>query len=186
MRAGDTIVALSSGAVPSGVAVIRLSGPAAGPLLESLTGRLPEPRRLTLSAISVAAEVIDRGLVAWFPSPQSFTGEDCAELQVHGSPAVVRGLLRHISSHQSVRLAEAGEFTRRAFENGRLDLTAVEGLGDLINAETETQRRWPAPMVDWQRKSRAGAMTCSTAGRRSRRDWTFPTRAMSIWSFPRE
>ena len=148
MRAGDTIVALSSGAVPSGVAVIRLSGPAAGPLLESLTGRLPEPRRLTLSAISVAAEVIDRGLVAWFPSPQSFTGEDCAELQVHGSPAVVRGLLRHISSHQSVRLAEAGEFTRRAFENGRLDLTAVEGLGDLINAETETQRRQALARAD--------------------------------------
>lgn len=142
MRDGDTIVALSSGAVPSGVAVIRISGPAAGPLLGVLLGAaLPEPRRLRLADIVLAGEVLDRGLIAWFPAPHSFTGEDCAELQVHGSPAVVRALLRGISAHPGVRLAEAGEFTRRAFENGKLDLTEVEGLGDLIEAETEGQRK---------------------------------------------
>lgn len=84
---------------------------------------------------------MDTGLVAWFPKPRSFTGEDCAELQVHGSPAVVRALLRGITQAPHVRLAEAGEFTRRAFENGKLDLTEIEGLGDLIEAETESQRR---------------------------------------------
>lgn len=141
MRDGDTIVALSSGSVPSGVAIIRISGPAAGLLLRALLGTLPEPRRLTLAEIGLAGEVLDRGLVAWFPAPHSFTGEDCAELQVHGSPAVVRALLRGISAQPGVRLAEAGEFTRRAFENGKLDLTEVEGLGDLIAAETESQRK---------------------------------------------
>ncbi|MEO8883038.1 MAG: tRNA uridine-5-carboxymethylaminomethyl(34) synthesis GTPase MnmE, partial [Devosia sp.] len=141
MRDGDTIVALSSGALPAGVAVVRLSGPKAGQLLAELTGALPSPRRLTLTDITDDGEVLDRGLVAWFPAPHSFTGEDCVELQVHGSRAVVRALLRSLSSRQGVRLAEAGEFTRRAFDNGRLDLTAVEGLGDLIEAETETQRR---------------------------------------------
>jgi len=141
MRDGDTIVALSSGAVPAGVAVIRLSGLLAGPAVERMTGVLPAPRRLTLSPIEVNGEVVDRGLVAWFPAPHSFTGEDCAELQVHGSPAVVRALLRALTAEDGVRIAEAGEFTRRAFENGRLDLTEVEGLGDLIAAETENQRR---------------------------------------------
>lgn len=148
MRGGDTIVALSSGAVPSGVAVIRLSGPAAGPLLEEIGGGLPTPRRLTLAPVVVGGEVVDRGLLAWFPAPHSFTGEDCAELQVHGSPAVVRSLLRALSGRPGVRLAEAGEFTRRAFENGRLDLTAVEGLGDLIKAETEAQRRQAVARAD--------------------------------------
>ncbi|MHB1110486.1 MAG: tRNA uridine-5-carboxymethylaminomethyl(34) synthesis GTPase MnmE [Devosia sp.] len=141
MRDGDTIVALSSGALPSGVAVIRLSGPSAGPILGEVLGALPPSRHLTLAAIEVGGEVLDRGLVAWFPGPHSFTGEDCAELQVHGSPAVVRALLRGLGAHPGVRLAEAGEFTRRAFENGKLDLTEVEGLGDLIDAETEGQRK---------------------------------------------
>ena len=113
----------------------------AGPLLRELTGDLPESRRLTLAKLTLEGAVIDAGLVAWFPGPHSFTGEDCAELQVHGSPAVVRTLLRGLTEHQGVRLAEAGEFTRRAFENGKLDLTEVEGLGDLIAAETESQRR---------------------------------------------
>jgi tRNA modification GTPase len=137
----DTIVALSSGALPSGVAVIRISGPQAGPLVRSLIGDLPEPRRLTLATLAIDGAAVDTGLVAWFPMPHSFTGEDCAELQVHGSPAVVRALLRHLSTQPGTRLAEAGEFTRRAFENGKLDLTEVEGLGDLIAAETESQRR---------------------------------------------
>ena len=141
MRDGDTIVALSSGALPSGVAVIRISGPATRSILGEMLGALPQPRRLSLAPISIAGDALDRGLVAWFPAPQSFTGEDCAELQVHGSPAVVRGLLRGLASLRGVRLAAAGEFTRRAFENGKLDLTEVEGLGDLIEAETEGQRR---------------------------------------------
>lgn len=141
MAAADTIVALSSGAVPAGVAVIRLSGPQAGAVLMEMLGSLPSPRRLILSDIVLDSEVLDRGLVAWMPGPHSFTGEDCAELQLHGSPAVVRAVLRRLVERAGVRLAEAGEFTRRAFENGKLDLTEVEGLGDLIVAETENQRK---------------------------------------------
>lgn len=140
MRLDDTIVALSSGPVPSGVAVIRLSGPAAGRVLTDMLGSLPSPRQLKLADIRVGGETLDRGLVAWMPGPHSFTGEDCAELQVHGSPAVVRAALRQLSSQPGIRLAEAGEFTRRAFENGRLDLVEAQGLGDLIEAETENQR----------------------------------------------
>lgn len=141
MTSPDTIVALSSGAPPSGVAIIRLSGPSTRAILERVVGPLPEPRHLTLRTITLDDAPIDTGLVAWMPAPHSFTGEDTAELQVHGSPAVVRALLRGIASMPDVRLAEAGEFTRRAFLNGKLDLTEVEGLGDLIDAETETQRQ---------------------------------------------
>lgn len=139
MRAGDTIVALSSGAPPSGVAVIRLSGPEVTRIVGDVVGALPKPRRLTLRPIGVES-LLDRGLVAWFPGPHSFTGEDCAELQVHGSPAGVRAILKLLTS-KGARLAEAGEFTRRAFENGKLDLVEIEGLGDLLEAETENQRR---------------------------------------------
>jgi tRNA modification GTPase len=141
MRDGDTIVALSSGALPSGVAVIRLSGPAAGEVLAEMLGGLPEPRRLLLADIALDGEKLDRGLVAWFPAPNSFTGEDCAELQVHGSPAGVKAMLARLAARSDIRLAEAGEFTRRAFENGKLDLTEIEGLGDLLAAETEGQRK---------------------------------------------
>jgi tRNA modification GTPase len=137
----DTIVALSSGAPPAGVAVIRISGPATRQLIERLSSGLPAPRRLSLRALRLDGEIVDTGLVAWMPGPHSFTGEDSAEVQVHGSPAVVRALLRGLTARPGVRLAAAGEFTRRAFLNGRLDLTAVEGLGDLIAAETETQRQ---------------------------------------------
>ncbi|MDB5612486.1 MAG: tRNA uridine-5-carboxymethylaminomethyl(34) synthesis GTPase MnmE, partial [Devosia sp.] len=135
----DTIVALSSGAPPSGVAVIRLSGPNTAALLRDVSGVLPEPRKLTLRPIGDES-LLDRGLIAWFPAPHSFTGEDCAELQVHGSPAGVRAILKLLTS-KGARLAEAGEFTRRAFENGKLDLVEIEGLGDLLDAETENQRR---------------------------------------------
>jgi tRNA modification GTPase len=140
MRDGDTIVALSSGAVPSGVAVIRLSGPQSGSVLAAMLGALPQPRVLTLTDVTFGEVTLDRGLVAWMPGPRSFTGEDCAELQLHGSPAVVRSTLRALTSHPGIRLAEAGEFTRRAFENGKLDLVEAQGLGDLIGAETENQR----------------------------------------------
>ena len=141
MGDADTIVALSSGALPSGVAIVRLSGPQTSRVLESLAILDVEPRRLALRALRLDGEVVDSGLVAWMPGPHSFTGEDTAELQVHGSPAVVRRLLRGLTGMPGVRMAEAGEFTRRAFLNGRLDLTEVEGLGDLIEAETETQRQ---------------------------------------------
>ncbi|MDB5586853.1 MAG: tRNA uridine-5-carboxymethylaminomethyl(34) synthesis GTPase MnmE [Devosia sp.] len=139
MRDGDTIVALSSGAVPAGVAVIRLSGPDVPNILNAIAGGVPKPRRLTLRPIGTDT-ALDRGLVAYFAAPHSFTGEDCAELQVHGSPAGVRAILRLCTS-LGARLAEAGEFTRRAFENGKLDLVEIEGLGDLLDAETENQRR---------------------------------------------
>ncbi|RYE75555.1 MAG: tRNA uridine-5-carboxymethylaminomethyl(34) synthesis GTPase MnmE, partial [Hyphomicrobiales bacterium] len=141
MRAGDTIVALSSGALPSGVAVIRVSGPASRSILQAIQPKGAAPRRLLLADIGFGGLVIDRGLLAWMPGPHSFTGEDCLELQVHGSPAGVRAILREITRFTDVRPAEAGEFTRRAFENGKLDLTEVEGLGDLIGAETEGQRK---------------------------------------------
>lgn len=145
----DSIVALASGTVPAGVAVLRLSGPAAGPVLARLTGcALPPPQRLSLRTVREPAtgEALDRALVAWFPGPGSFTGEDTAELHLHGGPAVVSGALDAVYRAGSetgfpCRLAEPGEFTRRAFENERLDLAAVEGLSDLVRAETAAQRR---------------------------------------------
>lgn len=139
MQAGDTIMALSSGSLPSGVAVIRLSGPLVVSAINSIAGRLPPPRSLALRSIGQDNR-LDQGLVAFFPSPKSFTGEDCAELQVHGSPAGVKAVLRELGS-LGLRLAEPGEFTRRAFENGKLDLLAIEGLGDLLSADTEKQRQ---------------------------------------------
>lgn len=138
----DTIYALSSGALPCGVAVIRVSGPLAGPALRTLSGNLPEPRRASLKTLRRPADgmVIDQALVLWFPGPQSETGEDMAELQVHGSRAVVQALFGALGDH-GLRLAAPGEFARRAFVSGKLDLTAVEGLADLIAAETEVQLR---------------------------------------------
>lgn len=142
MRAGDTIVALSSGGLPSGVAVVRVSGPKSADIIRLLAGRLPRPRQLSRADLAGPDGFpLDQAMIVWFPAPKSFTGEDCAEFHLHGSAAVVRAVLRLISEVDSVRLADAGEFTRRAFENGKLDLTEVEGLGDLIAAETEDQRR---------------------------------------------
>lgn len=161
MSGADTIVALSSGAVPSGVAIIRLSGSGAGVVLTEMLGSLPVPRRLMLCDIVLDGEKLDRGLVAWMPGPQSFTGEDCAELHLHGSPAVVRATLRKLAARPGFRLAEAGEFTRRAFENGKLDLTEVEGLGDLLRAETENQRKLAAARFD-------GGLTRQITGWRER------------------
>ncbi|KAM6041362.1 5-taurinomethyluridine-[tRNA] synthase subunit GTPB3, mitochondrial [Chlamydotis macqueenii] len=142
---GDTIFALSSGRGRCGVAVIRTSGPGSRGALRNLTAPpdLPPPRVLALRRIRdpATAESLDRGLVVWFPGPQSFTGEDCAELHVHGGPAVVSGVLRALGHLPGLRPAEPGEFTRRAFHCGKLDLTMAEGLGDLIRAETEAQRR---------------------------------------------
>jgi tRNA modification GTPase len=138
-----TIFALSSGRPPAAIAVVRVSGPQARAALEKLAGRVPEPRRAALVRLREpgSGEAIDEALALWFPAPQSETGEDVAELQVHGGHAVVAGVLDALAKIDGCRLAEPGEFTRRAFENGRLDLTAVEGLGDLIAAETTAQRR---------------------------------------------
>src|SRR5271170_6026346 len=140
---GSTIFALSSGRPPAAIAVVRLSGPAARGALERLTGGLPEPRKAALARVRDPAggEVIDEALALWFPAPRSETGENVAELQLHGGQAVIAGVLDALSMIEGCRTAEAGEFTRRAFENGRLDLTAVEGLADLIAAETQAQRR---------------------------------------------
>jgi tRNA modification GTPase len=138
-----TIFALSSGRPPAAIAVVRVSGPQAGVALETLIGRVPEPRRAALARVRdpASGEVIDEALALWFPAPHSETGEDVAELQLHGGQAVIAGVLEALGKIEGCRPAEAGEFTRRAFENGRLDLTAVEGLADLIAAETPAQRR---------------------------------------------
>lgn len=148
MISADTIFALSSGSVPSGVAVIRLSGPHVRESLSCLAGDIPEARVAALRSIrSRNDEELDRGLVIYFPAPHSFTGEDCGELQVHGGRAVINRLLGELADFPGLRAAEPGEFTRRAFENGKLDLTAVEGLGDLIAAQTEAQRRLALQMA---------------------------------------
>jgi tRNA modification GTPase len=138
-----TIFALSSGSPPAGVAVVRLSGPQAGPLLLDIAGSLPQPRYATRATLkdSEQGNVIDDALVLWFPGPNSFTGEDVVEFHVHGGRAVIAGLSDLLSARPGVGMAEPGEFTRRAFENGKLDLTQAEGIGDLVHAETEAQRK---------------------------------------------
>ncbi|HET9480530.1 MAG TPA: tRNA uridine-5-carboxymethylaminomethyl(34) synthesis GTPase MnmE [Candidatus Polarisedimenticolia bacterium] len=139
----ETIYSLSSGAGRAGVAVIRVSGPDAGPAVKALARRLPPVRRASLCRLAhpVSGSLIDEALVLWMEGPQSFTGEDSAEFHVHGGRAVVAAALDALGSLDGLRPAEAGEFTKRAFINGRLDLVAVEGLADLIAAETEVQRR---------------------------------------------
>ena len=139
----DTIFALSSGRPPAAIAVVRISGPRARGALEQLIGRVPQPRRASLARVRdpKTGAIIDEALALWFPAPNSETGEDMAELQVHGGRAVIAAVLAALAKVAGLRHAEAGEFTRRAFENGRMDLTAVEGLADLVAAETEAQRR---------------------------------------------
>jgi tRNA modification GTPase len=139
----DTIFALASGAVPCAVAVIRISGCRARDVAEALLGVVPDERRVTYSVIRdpLSDEIIDRGLAFYFAGPRSFTGEDCLELQVHGSRAVVSKLLRVLVDLPGLRHAEPGEFIRRAFQNGKASLVEVEGFADLIDARTEGQRR---------------------------------------------
>jgi tRNA modification GTPase len=138
-----TIFALSSGRPPAAVAVVRICGPQAGRALVLLIGRVPPARRAVLARVRDPADgdIIDEALALWFPGPNSETGEDMAELQVHGGQAVIAALLGALGRIEGCRMAEPGEFTRRAFLNGRLDLTEVEGLADLIAAETPAQRR---------------------------------------------
>lgn len=137
-----TIVALSSAAGRAGVAVVRISGPRVRFVLETIVGLVPQPRHAMLRRLRDGrGEAIDTALILYFPAPASFTGEDVAEFQIHGARAVLARLLAVLCALPGVRLAEAGEFTRRAFEAGKLDLAAVEGLADLIDSETEWQRR---------------------------------------------
>ena len=137
----DTIFAPASGRSKAGVAVIRISGPQAKMVLRHLCGGLPRPRQVSLRELRGAGGVLDQALVLLFEHGSSFTGEDVAELHLHGSQAVVSAVLSELSGYEGLRLAEPGEFTRRALENGCLDLAQVEGLADLIDAETEAQRK---------------------------------------------
>lgn len=151
--ARDTIFALSSGRPPAAIAIVRMSGPAAGAALERLAGRIPAPRVATFATLRGASgAAIDDAVVLYFPQPNSATGEDVGELQVHGSRAVLSAIFEEIGKIEGMRAAEAGEFTRRAFENGRLDLTEAEGLDDLIHSDTEAQRR----QALWQFKGLLG------------------------------
>ena len=138
----DTIFAVSSGTPPCAIAVVRISGPDAGDAIERLAGSLPEPRRASLRTLRDAGgALLDSALVLWFPGARTATGEDLAELHCHGGRAVIAAIQRELAGFENMRHAEAGEFTRRAFANGVLDLAEAEGLGDLLAAETELQRQ---------------------------------------------
>ena len=137
-----TIYALSSGSGRAGIAVVRISGSLAGSVFAKLAGTLPEPRKATLRQLKAAdGQVIDEAMVLWFPGPHSATGEDVAELHVHGAPAIIAFLFSELSQIDGLRLAEPGEFSKRAFDHGKLDLLEVEGLADLLAATGEAQRR---------------------------------------------
>ncbi|MEO5597588.1 MAG: tRNA uridine-5-carboxymethylaminomethyl(34) synthesis GTPase MnmE, partial [Novosphingobium sp.] len=137
----DTIFALSSGAPPAAIAVIRVSGPAAGNALMALAGSLPAARLAGLRRLrDSAGQMLDSALVLWLPGPGTATGDDCAELHLHGGRAVIAAVERALAALPGLRHAEPGEFTRRAFANGRIDLAEAEGLADLLTAETELQR----------------------------------------------
>ncbi len=142
-NANLTIFALSSGQGRAGVAVVRVSGPGTAAAVTAIAGGLPAPRRASLRRLRApeTGETLDRALVLWLPGPTSFTGDDMAEFHVHGGRAVLAGLLEALGRLPGFRPATPGEFTRRAFEAGKLDLTEAEGLADLIDAETEAQRR---------------------------------------------
>ena len=143
MTADDTIFALSSGQPPAAIGILRISGPGAGQALESLTGSLPNPRIAALSNITnmVSFELLDSALCLWFPGPNSATGEDLAEIHCHGGRAVIRAIEGALEQIDGLRRAEPGEFTRRAFIHGKMDLAEAEGLSDLLFAETELQRK---------------------------------------------
>jgi tRNA modification GTPase len=165
----DTIFALSSGAPPAAIAVVRISGPQAAAALATLAGRLPPARRAVAATLrDRSGAVLDRALVLWLPGPQTATGEDTAELHCHGGRAVIAAVSLALAALPGLRAAEPGEFTRRAFANGKIDLAEAEGLADLLSAETELQRRaalamaggeFSAQVDDW----RADLLTHSAA-----------------------
>lgn len=157
----DTIYALASARGKAGVAVLRLSGPSAFAAAERLAGPLPDRRRAALRRLTDQGQELDQALVLTFARGASFTGEDVVELHLHGSSAVVQAVLRALGRFDGLRLAEPGEFTRRALENGQLDLAQVEGLADLIDAETESQRRQALRVL-------SGAIGARAEGWRSR------------------
>src|ERR1700684_350025 len=138
----QTIFALSSGRPPRAISVVRLSGPQAGAALTALAGKIPAPRMARRVLLrDGSGQPIDDAVILWFPGPASATGEDVAEFHVHGGRAVLAALFSALSAFENMRAAEPGEFTRRAFENGKLDLTEAEGLDDLIHADTDRKRR---------------------------------------------
>ncbi|AUW56908.1 tRNA uridine-5-carboxymethylaminomethyl(34) synthesis GTPase MnmE [Sphingobium sp. SCG-1] len=145
----DTIFALSSGQPPAAIGIIRVSGADASAALHHLTGKLPAPRRATLATVKdgLGGPALDSALALWFPGPNTATGEDLAELHCHGGRAVTTAVLNVLARLPNCRMAEPGEFTRRAFENGRIDLNEAEGLADLLFAETETQRQAAMAMM---------------------------------------
>ena len=146
----ETIFALATGVGKSAIAVVRISGPQTRALVQAFAGRLPEPRTAMLASLRQPkdAGLLDRALVLWFPAPNSFTGEDCAEFHLHGGRAVIAGIIAAVAAFAGCRPAEPGEFTRRAFLNGKMDLTEVEGLADLIDAETQAQRQQALRQLD--------------------------------------
>lgn len=145
-----TIFAAASGFGRAALAVVRISGPEAGPVLAALAGPLPAPRRLSLRSLRSpgANDPLDQALVAWLPGPKTFTGEDMVELHLHGGLAVRSAVLRTLAAFPGCAAAAPGDFTRRAFLNGRMDLTEAEGIADLIDAETEAQRRQALRQLD--------------------------------------
>ena len=146
-----TIYALSSGPGISGVAIIRISGEQSSKIIETLTGKkVPQPSVATLRKINKinTSELIDEGIILWFPGPESYTGEDMAEIQVHGSKAVIDALHSSISKIENCRLAEPGEFTKLAFQNGKINLLKAESIADLISSETEIQRKQAIKIMD--------------------------------------
>lgn len=146
----DTIFALSSGQPPAAIAIVRISGPEAARTLEALAGKLSAPRHASFATLRDpdTGIVLDQALMLFFPGPHSATGEDLAELHLHGGRAVVAAVERALSHRPGLRRAEPGEFTRRAFAHGRIDLAEAEGLGDLLTAETESQRRNAMALAD--------------------------------------
>lgn len=158
----DTIYALSSGSPPAAIAILRVSGPAAHTALEALAGTAPPARRAALRTLRARdGEILDEALVLWLPGPATATGEDCVELHCHGGRAVVSAVRSALGELPGLREAEAGEFTRRAFANGRIDLAQAEALGDLLTAETELQRRVAQAGV-------GGALSAKVGGWRDR------------------
>ncbi len=172
-RVTDTIIALASGAGRAGVAVIRVSGPGALGVLSALSdGPLPKPRRAVVRRLGYDQHYLDEAMAVVMPGPESYTGEDVVELHVHGGPAIIDAVLGAAMKTRLCRMAEPGEFTRRAFDNGRMDLTQAEAIGDLIDAETEGQRRQAARLYQGEaartfegwRGQLMGAMAALEAG----------------------
>ena len=148
-----TIYALSTGPGISGIAIIRVSGENTKKIIRLLTNEnLPKARVATLKKINKinTSELIDEGIILWFPGPESYTGEDMAEFHVHGSKAVIDALHSSISQIENCRLAEPGEFTKLAFQNGKINLLKAESIADLISAETEIQRQASGKNNEWQ------------------------------------